>query len=120
MLRCTLRRMLKNAYTCASTQRHTLSRRDVTTIIYVVSVRIGRHIKNKEIHEGMSKMMLDDVLNAPTAVTTTVTVSTFNMLGNNLPLVINIATAIYLFLLIVHKGYKMYRHYKYQEHESEE
>lgn len=63
----------------------------------------------------------DSILSAPSGVATTVSVSTINLLGVDLPLIINIGTVVYLGLLIVHKGYKMYRHWKHGEkNESEE
>jgi hypothetical protein len=58
------------------------------------------------------KTLMDDVLNAPTGVSTSVTVSAANMIGEGLPFLINVATVIYLFLLIVHKGWKMYKEWK--------
>ena len=63
----------------------------------------------------------DSVLSAPSGVATSVSISTINLMGVDLPLIINIGTVIYLGLLIVHKGYKMYRHWKHGEkNESEE
>lgn len=57
----------------------------------------------------------DVVLNAPTGVATSLTISAVNFAGVDIPFLINVGTAIYLLLLIVHKGYKMYRHMKYKE-----
>lgn len=55
----------------------------------------------------------DYLYNAPTAVTTSVGVSMYNMLGDGLPFIINVGTAIYLALLIIHKGWKMYKEWKH-------
>ena len=62
----------------------------------------------------------DAVLNTPTGVSTSITVSAMNIAGADLPFLINVGTAIYLFLLIVHKGWKMYKEWKTGKNESEE
>lgn len=56
--------------------------------------------------------LVDDVLNTPSGVATTVSISTINLMGVDLPFLINIGTAIYLALLIIHKGWKMYKDMK--------
>jgi len=56
--------------------------------------------------------MVDDILNAPAGVATTVSISTINLMGVDLPFIINVGTAIYLALLILHKGWKMYKDMK--------
>lgn len=56
--------------------------------------------------------MIDDLLNTNTGVTATVGISTISLMGVNLPFLINVGTAIYLVLLIIHKGWKMYKDIK--------
>lgn len=56
--------------------------------------------------------MIEDIMNTPTGVATTVTVSTLNIAGVGIPDLINYGTFIYLLLLIVHKGWKMYKEWK--------
>lgn len=68
----------------------------------------------------MRDNLTDAILNAPTGVSTSVTVSAINMVGMDLPFLINVGTALYLFLLIVHKGWKMYKEWKTGKHEPEE
>lgn len=43
-----------------------------------------------------------------------------SMLADNLPLFINIASFLYLVLLISHKGWQMYKEWKYKKDESVE
>ena len=54
----------------------------------------------------------DTILNTPSGVATTVSISTINLMGVDLPFLINIGTAVYLALLILHKGWKMYKDVK--------
>ena len=56
--------------------------------------------------------LADNLLNTPSGVAITGTVSYFNLQGVDLPLLINIGTAIYLVMLIIHKGWKMYKEWK--------
>ena len=59
-------------------------------------------------------MKLDDVLfNTPTGVTTSVGASVASLAGMELPFLINVATFVYLVLLILHKGWKIYKEWKY-------
>lgn len=54
----------------------------------------------------------DAASSPPIATATTVAVTTANLLDFSLPIVINIATVIYLSLLISHKGWQMYKEWK--------
>lgn len=55
---------------------------------------------------------LETFTNPQTAIVTTTTISTANIMGFSLPEVINVATVIYLVLLISHKGWQMYKEWK--------
>jgi hypothetical protein len=63
---------------------------------------------------------IDAILNTPSGVATTVSISTINLMGVDLPFLINVGTAIYLLLLIIHKGWKMYKEWKTGKHDESE
>ncbi len=65
------------------------------------------------------KTAVDTAMDAPSGVATSVSVSTINLMGMDLPFLINVGTAVYLLLLIIHKGWKMYKEWK-TGHASEE
>lgn len=56
--------------------------------------------------------LIDNLMNPPAAVVTTGGVTTAHMVGIDLPFIINVGTAIYLGLLIIHKGWQMYKDWK--------
>jgi hypothetical protein len=61
----------------------------------------------------MSLQNVSDVATSPqAAITTSVSVTTANLLGISLPEIINVCTVVYLALLISHKGWQMYKEWK--------
>lgn len=58
------------------------------------------------------------LLDTPTGVTTTVGVSGANVIGMSIPDAINYGTLVYLGLLILHKGWQMYKEWRDKDESS--
>lgn len=66
----------------------------------------------------MQQQITDSILNPTTGTAVTIPVALANALTTNLPIVINIATIIYLTLLISHKSWQMYKEWKEKKNPS--